>query len=65
MSGRDLHRAGTYIFSLAMVAIGLALIVQALSGSSASITGRLLLGFLFVAAGAGRTYIEIRRRRES
>jgi hypothetical protein len=65
MSGRGVHRGATYVLSLVMIAIGLALIVQALSGSSASITGRLLLGILFAAAGAGRTYIEIRRRRES
>jgi len=52
---------GTLVFSLAMVAIGLALIVQVVTGSSSSITGRLLLGVLFVAAGCGRWYVELRR----
>ena len=54
---------GTLVLSLAMVAIGLALIVQAASGGSSGVTGRLLLGVLFVAAGCGRWYVEMRRGR--
>jgi hypothetical protein len=54
---------GTYVLSLAMVAIGLALIVQALSGHGGVISPRLLLGVLFIAAGAGRAYIEVRKGR--
>jgi hypothetical protein len=54
---------GTLVLSLAMVAIGLALIVQVVSGSSSSISARLLLGVLFVAAGCGRWYVELRRGR--
>jgi hypothetical protein len=54
---------GTYVLSLAMVAIGLALIVQALSGHGGVISPRLLLGLLFIAAGAGRAYIEVRKGR--
>ncbi len=50
------------MFSLLMIAIGLGLIVQSFS-SGGPITGRLLLGLLFAAAGAGRTYIELRRGR--
>jgi len=52
---------GTYVLSLAMAAIGLALIVQALSGHGGVISPRLLLGVLFVAAGAGRAYIQVRK----
>jgi hypothetical protein len=63
MSGRGIHRGGTYVLSLMMFAIGLALIVQALSGGSGPISGRLLLGILFAAAGAGRAYVEVRRGR--
>ena len=54
---------GTFVLSLAMIAIGLALIVQALTMQSGSLTTRLLLGALFVAAGCGRGYLEIRRGR--
>jgi hypothetical protein len=63
MNGRQAHRMGTYVLSLAMVAIGLALIVQALSGHGGVISPRLLLGLLFIAAGAGRAYIEVRKGR--
>ncbi|HEY0517271.1 MAG TPA: hypothetical protein VGD00_09130 [Solirubrobacteraceae bacterium] len=45
-----------------MAAIGVALIVQALS-AGAALSGRLLLGVLFLAAGIGRTYVEVRRGR--
>ncbi len=54
---------GTFVFSLLMVAIGLALLVQALAGHGSAISPRLLLGVLFIAAGAGRTYLEVRRGR--
>ena len=63
MSGRQVHGAGTTVLSLAMVAIGVALIVEAVSGSAGgAVSIRLLLGVLFVAAGAGRLYILARRR---
>jgi hypothetical protein len=63
MNGRQAHRMGTFALSLAMAAIGLALIVQALSGHSSSISPRLVLGVLFIAAGCGRWYLETRRTR--
>lgn len=63
MRGRYVHRGGTFVLSLAMFAIGIALIVQALSQAGSALSGRLLLGVLFVAAGAGRAYVEVRRSR--
>ncbi len=63
MSGRGVHRGSTYVLSLLMIAIGLALVVQAVTGGAGAISGRLLLGVLFTAAGVGRTYIELRRGR--
>ena len=41
------------------------LIVQAASGHGGVLSPRLLLGILFVAAGIGRSYLEIRRGRET
>lgn len=64
MSGRQVHRAGTVVLSIAMFVIGVALAVQALSSSSA-FSGRLLLGVLFLAAGLGRLYLEMRRGRRA
>jgi hypothetical protein len=61
MDGRQAHRAGTFTLSLLMAAIGVALVVQALSGHGGVISPRLLLGVLFIAAGAGRMYVERRR----
>jgi hypothetical protein len=63
MNGRRVHRGGTLLLSLAMLVIGLALIVQSLSQSASPISARLLLGVLFMAAGVGRMYIEIKRGR--
>jgi hypothetical protein len=64
MNGRQAHRSGTLFFSLAMILIGLALIGQIIGGTGSVISPRLLLGILFLAAGAGRTYIELRRGRD-
>jgi hypothetical protein len=61
MTGRQAHRAGTFTLSLLMAAIGVALVVQAVSGHGSIISPRLLLGVLFIAAGAGRMYVEKRR----
>lgn len=54
---------GTFVLSLAMVAIGVALLVQAVIENAGSLSVRLLLGALFVAAGCARGYLEIRRSR--
>jgi hypothetical protein len=62
MTGRQLHRAGTTVLSLAMVAIGIALVVEALVGEGV-LSIRVLLGFLFVIAGTGRIYVDVRRGR--
>jgi hypothetical protein len=61
MTGRGAHRAGTFTLSLLMAVIGVALVVQAVSGHGSVLSPRLLLGVLFVAAGAGRMYVEKRR----
>ncbi len=65
MSPRHAHRAGTFVLSGLMAVIGLALIVQALAGDGGAISPRLLLGVLFVAAGAGRLYLERKRGRRA
>ncbi len=63
MIPRRIHSSGTVVLSLAMVVIGVALIVEGVSGHGSVISARLLLGFLFVAAGSGRLYVEARRSR--
>jgi hypothetical protein len=56
---------GTFVLSVLMVAIGIALIVQAVAAGGGAISPRLLLGALFLAAGAGRLYIELGRSRRA
>jgi hypothetical protein len=63
MNGRGVHRGGTVVLSFAMVAIGIALFVQSLAASASALSGRLIISVLFVAAGAGRLYVEHRRGR--
>jgi hypothetical protein len=63
MNGRQAHRMGTFVLSLLMVAIGLALIVQVASGDGGVLSARLLIGVLFLAAGIGRAFVEVRRGR--
>jgi hypothetical protein len=65
MLGRNIHQAGTLVLSAVMVIIGVALIVQALAGGSSILSGRLLIGLLFAAAGCGRIYVELRRGRRT
>jgi heme/copper-type cytochrome/quinol oxidase subunit 4 len=50
-----IQRSATRVMSLAMTAIGVALVVQAVSNGGSVL--RIVLGVLFVAAGVGRLYI--------
>jgi hypothetical protein len=65
MTGRQVHRTGTVVLSLLMVVIGVALIVETLAGSGSATSPRLLLGVLFIGAGVGRIYVEVRRDRRA
>ncbi|HEY2181052.1 MAG TPA: hypothetical protein VGH09_05200 [Solirubrobacteraceae bacterium] len=64
MTGRTVHRSGTVLFSVLMIAIGLALIGQTLGSGTNVLSARLLLGVLFLAAGIARLYLERKRSRE-
>lgn len=59
--GRGLHRAMTLLLSAAMVVIGLAMLVRTLGAGGGPLTLGIVLGLLFVAAGAGRFYFTWRR----
>ena len=50
----------TQLLSALMVVIGLAMIVRTLAGGGGTVALGLLLGVLFVAAGAGRRWAERR-----
>ncbi len=55
--GRDLHRRATRVLSSLMIVIGVALVVRTLSAGGGGLLG-VVLGLLFVAAGAGRIYLQ-------
>ena len=52
--------AATQVLSALMVLIGLAMIVRTRAGGGGAVALGLLLGVLFVAAGAGRLWAERR-----
>jgi hypothetical protein len=47
----------TRLFSLAMVAIGIALIVRTIIAGGGAVATGILIGVLFIAAGLGRLYL--------
>jgi hypothetical protein len=59
-SGGRAHRTGTLILSSAMVVIGIALIATAIAVGASAISGRIILGVLFLAAGGARLYLLVR-----
>lgn len=54
-------RHATTVLSVLMVVIGLAILVRTLAGGGGATAFGLLVGALFVAAGAGRLYAERRQ----
>ncbi|MCW3065890.1 MAG: hypothetical protein JWN32_3062 [Solirubrobacterales bacterium] len=51
------RRATTRLLSLAMIAVGVALIVRTIVAGGGAVALGVLLGVLFVAAGLGRLYL--------
>jgi len=54
---RDVHRGATRFMSALMVLIGLALLASTIARGGGPLAIGVLLGVLFVAAGAGRLYL--------
>lgn len=61
MTPRRMHRSATMALSALMVLVGVALLVEDVLDAATVISPRLLLAALFLAAGLGRLYVEIRR----
>lgn len=57
---RQLHSSSTRIFSILMILIGIALVVRTLAAGGGGLATGLILGVLFVLAGAGRLYLQFR-----
>jgi hypothetical protein len=58
---RQLHRLSTRFMSVAMIVIGVALLVRTLTAGGGALAVGVVLGLLFVAAGAARLYLQARR----
>lgn len=57
---RQTHQASTRVMSVLMILIGIALLVRTLIAGGGPLATGLLLGLLFVAAGAARLYLQLR-----
>jgi hypothetical protein len=55
---RDLHRGATRAMSVAMVIIGVAILVSTIARGGGPLAVGILLGVMFLAAGAGRLLVE-------
>lgn len=60
---RQLHRSTTRALSLAMIAIGVALVARTLAAGGGGLALGIVLGVLFAAAGGARLYLQARQRR--
>jgi hypothetical protein len=59
---RQLHRTATRLLSGALVAVGVALIVRTVAAGGGPAATGVVLGVLFALAGAGRLWLQERRR---
>jgi hypothetical protein len=57
---RRLHRAASLVLSVLMMAVGVAMVVSTVSRGGGPIAVGVLVGVLFVAAGAARLYLQTR-----
>ncbi len=57
---QQLQRTSTRIFSVAMIIIGIALVIRTVAAGGGAVAVGVLLGVLFIAAGAGRLYLQYR-----
>ncbi len=56
----QLHRISTRVMSVMMIVIGVALLVRTVIAGGGALATGILLGLLFVVAGAVRLYLQFR-----
>ena len=59
---RRAYRAATLALSLVMVGLGVAIVVSTVARGGGPLSVGILLGILFIAAGAARLYLTARPR---
>ena len=60
--GRNVHATTTVLFSIALIVLGIAMIIRTLTAGGGPLATGLLLGGLFILAGAGRIWVGRRSR---
>ncbi|MCX6393297.1 MAG: hypothetical protein NTY57_00345 [Solirubrobacterales bacterium] len=60
MSQPGVHRSTIRFLAAAMVVVGIALVVRAISAGGGVLSIGVLMGLLFVAAGVGRYWLTVR-----
>jgi multisubunit Na+/H+ antiporter MnhB subunit len=58
-----LRRGATRVLSGLMVLVGVALIIRAIAAGGGPIAQGVIIGLLFVLAGAGRLWVQLRSER--
>ncbi len=56
----QLRATSTRVFSVLMIVIGVAIVVRTLAAGGGAAAAGVILGVLFIAAGAGRLYLQLR-----
>jgi uncharacterized membrane protein HdeD (DUF308 family) len=56
-----MYRSATTLLSILMIVIGIALLVRTIAAGGGALATGLLLGLLFLLAGAARLYLQFRR----
>ena len=59
-----IYRSATNVMSLLMVVIGVVLVIRTIAAGGGVIASGILLGILFILAGAIRLYVQLRGRPE-
>ena len=57
----ELYRAATRVFAVVIIGFGLAILVVTIAGGGGPLALGVWLGLLFVALGAGRLYLSLRK----
>jgi uncharacterized membrane protein HdeD (DUF308 family) len=57
---RQVHRSSTRVMAILMVVVGIALLVRTLAAGGGVVATGVILGLLFIAAGAARLYLQLR-----
>jgi uncharacterized membrane protein HdeD (DUF308 family) len=56
-----MYRSATTLLSVLMIVIGIALLVRTVAAGGGALATGLVLGLLFLIAGAARLYLQLRR----